>query len=142
MEIHGMREDCEFDEYVNKIFLPGKSLYGPYWEHLNNAWTHRNNPNFKIVWYEDLVSDMPKMIKEIATFTGYTLSEEQVEKLANHCTVDNFKKNSAVNFRPGFIRKGQVGDWKNHFKNPETLEKFNEWIAMNNTENIPIKYEL
>ena len=43
------------------------------------------------------------------------MSEDQIEKLANHCSVDSFKKNSAVNFKPGFVRKGQVGDWKNHF---------------------------
>ena len=73
---------------------------------------------------------------------NFQLSEDQIEKLANHCSVDNFKKNSAVNFKPGFVRKGQIGDWKNHFKNPTILEKFDKWITNNNTENIPIKHEL
>ena len=70
------------------------------------------------------------------------MSDEQVEKLVDHCTVDNFKKNPAVNHKDGFVRKGKVGDWKNYFTIPSTLEKFDQWIADNNTLNIPIKYEL
>ena len=35
MEHHGMRQDYEFDEYVNDIFLKDKTLYGSYWTHLN-----------------------------------------------------------------------------------------------------------
>lgn len=53
----------------------------------------------------------------MADFYGKTLSEEQVEELAQHLNIDNFKKNKAVNmqdlkdagvFRPdgAFIRKG------------------------------------
>ena len=41
-----------------------------------------------------------------------------------------------------FIRKGQVGDWINHFKNPDKLKEFDQWIAENNKHNIPIRYKL
>ena len=41
-----------------------------------------------------------------------------------------------------FIRKGKVGDWKNHFKDESKLDKFDQWIEKNNQFNIPIKYEL
>ena len=83
------------------------------------------------------------------------VSEEQVQKLAEHCNIDNFKKNDAVNMKPpkgavpedvrekfNFIRKGKVGDWKNHFKDECKLDMFNQWIEENNSMKIPIKYEL
>ena len=36
-----------------------------------DGWKYRENPNFKFVWYEDLIADLPKVIKEMANFTGY-----------------------------------------------------------------------
>ena len=35
MEHHGMRQDYEFDDYVNNIFLKDITMYGSYWTHLN-----------------------------------------------------------------------------------------------------------
>jgi hypothetical protein len=89
------------------------------------------------------------------------LTDDQVERLKEHCDIENFKKNDAVNMKPpkgvvpdevrekfNFIRKGKVGDWKNFFTNDENLKSWNEWIAENNGGNnndeseglIPIKY--
>ena len=61
--------------------------------------------------------------------------------------IDNFRNNDAVNMKPpegvvpdevrknfNFIRKGKVGDWKEHFTTKEKLDKFNEWIEKNNKD--------
>ena len=82
------------------------------------------------------------------------VSEEQVQKLVDHCNIEKFKKNDAVNMKPpkgtvpdevrenfNFIRKGQVGDWMNHFKNQEKLKEFDQWISENNQFKIPFKYK-
>ena len=36
-----------------------------------DGWKYRDNPNFKFVWYEDMIADLPNVIKELANFTGY-----------------------------------------------------------------------
>ena len=41
-----------------------------------------------------------------------------------------------------FIRKGQVGDWMNHFQDPDKLREFDQWIDENNKYGIPIRYKL
>ena len=102
-------------------------------------------------------ADLKGSIKELAQFTGYSLNDDQVAKLSDYCDIEKFKKNDAVNMKPpkgmvpdevrenfNFIRKGQVGDWKNFFKNEENLTKWNQWIENNNggPDKIPIKYEL
>ena len=36
-----------------------------------DGWKYRENPNFRFVWYEDMIADLPNVIKELANFTGY-----------------------------------------------------------------------
>ena len=89
----GLKQDYDFEDYAMKIFMKGKRMHGSYWEHLNvrklsnlinkkthvpysffifkNGWKHRNHENFKLVWYEDMIEDLPKVIREIADFIGY-----------------------------------------------------------------------
>merc|ERR1711993_231205 len=92
------------------------------------------------LWMKD------KVIKEMANFTGYEVKEDQIEKLVDHCNIEKFKKNDAVNMKPPkgvvpdevrdnftFIRKGKVGDWRNFFKDESKLKEFDHWIQTNNT---------
>ena len=132
---------------------------------LKDGWKHRNHENFELVWYEDMIDDLPKVIGDIADFIGYKvltkkfnidvristniykyfmlqISEEQIQKLTEYLHIDNFRKRPNNNNSAKFFRKGKVGDWMNHFKDPTKLAEFDQWIAKNNSENIPIKYEL
>ena len=42
---------------------------------LKDGWKHRNHQNLKFLWYEDIISDLPKIIEEIATFTDKEVFE-------------------------------------------------------------------
>ena len=42
---------------------------------LKDGWKHRNHENLKFLWYEDIISDLPKIIEEIATFTDKEVFE-------------------------------------------------------------------
>ena len=66
--------------------------------------------------------DQASAVRKVARFLGKELNDEQVRMLVEHLNFENMKINSAVNKeefskagRGSFMRKGQVGDWKNYF---------------------------
>ena len=89
-------------------------------------------PNVLILCYEDLVKDSKTAIEKTAKFLGCDLSSEVVNKIADQVEFNNMKKVSTVNmswtdqFRDdkscGFMRKGIVGDWRNHFTKEQSAE--------------------
>ena len=93
----------------------------------------------------------------IKYFASFQLSDAQVSKLKDHCDIEKFKQNDAVNMKPpkglvpeevrknfNFIRKGIVGDWKNNVQDEEFLQLWKQWIEDNNggPDSIPMKFEL
>ncbi|XP_078578197.1 sulfotransferase 1B1-like [Branchiostoma floridae x Branchiostoma japonicum] len=79
-------------------------------------------------------------VVKIAEFLGRSLTDEQTDEVTANCTFAAMKENLATNysrdpvlkekeFKRGnetgieFIRKGQVGDWRNWFS-PQQLEAF------------------
>lgn len=88
-------------------------------------------------WYEELKQDQEGMLRKIADFTGFDLTEEEIQRLNEHMKFDNYQKSSSLNLKSPnwqgngqFIRKGIVGDWMNHFT-PELNKEYNNWIREN-----------
>ena len=42
------------------------------------AWKRRDQPNMRIVWYEDLKKDLIQAIREMSKFLGYHLTELKI----------------------------------------------------------------
>ncbi|KAF0307344.1 Sulfotransferase 1C4 [Amphibalanus amphitrite] len=137
IRLHDFLGDLElFMDY----FIKGQVVEAPFIEHMIEAWNLRHHPNLCFLFYEDMKKDLRAQIRKVSKFLGKDYSEEQVDKLAEHLHIDNFKKNPWVNAdhmkdgkimhtdRGSFIRKGKTGDWKNHFT-PEMNEKFDKWMA-------------
>ena len=108
---------------------------------------YKDNESVKMVWFEDMKKDMAGMIKDIGDFIGFQVPDEKMESLLSHMSIENFKKNDAVNLKPpagsvpdevreksNFIRKGAVGDGKGHFVTPEAQEQFDNWVKENNKD--------
>ena len=60
-----------------------------------------------------------------------------MEIIERKCSFENMKKNPNTNplsgiegNGDGFLRKGIVGDWKNHFDG-EMISKWKKWMEMN-----------
>lgn len=86
--------------------------------------------------------DLAAEIRKMAAFLGveHVATEENVQKICDHVQFDKMQKNPAVNLEPilklkqidtensktKFIRKGQIGDWRNHMDNAMS-DRFDQW---------------
>ncbi|GFR69498.1 amine sulfotransferase [Elysia marginata] len=128
--------------------LSSPVLYGPWWQHVTEAWERKDDENILILFYEDLHKDLEKNVRIIAKFLEKQLTDKQVETIVRHCSFLNMKNNSAVNYDwlkkrnlankdVNFMRKGQVGDWKNHLSE-DIVRRLDEMVASKLPRDIPI----
>uniref|UniRef100_A0A3P9I5E6 Sulfotransferase n=2 Tax=Oryzias latipes TaxID=8090 RepID=A0A3P9I5E6_ORYLA len=106
-------------------FLDGKMLFGSWYDHVNNWWKKKESySNLHYMFFEDLVENTGKEIEKLCSFLGLSPSAEEVERLSSSVQFDNMKKDKMANYSTDpdmdfkispFMRKGKVGDWKNHF---------------------------
>lgn len=137
--MHGFRGTC--DDFC-ELLLEGKVPLGSIWDHIPPFWSRRNESNILFLKYEEMKKDSGKAIEDSARFLGKTITDADVTALLDHLSFTNMKKNPVTNMdgfvekiyegiseKPDkdnqFIRKGQVGDWKN-FLNEKMSETFDE----------------
>ena len=114
---HDLKWDTFWDNHVKGCYS-----YGDYFDHLL-SWPHRDDENVLLLKYEDMKTDLPGAISQIASFLGINLSDQVISKIADLSSFEKMKRDDTVNFssdknynREGestFIRKGIVGDWRN-----------------------------
>ena len=68
-----------------------------------------------------MIKDIRKEIKQIAEYLGVSASEEQIDIVEKHVSFGSMKKQYIERGNTFFMRKGEVGDWRNHFT-PEEAE--------------------
>ncbi|KAL9960567.1 hypothetical protein ACROYT_G034042 [Oculina patagonica] len=117
-----------------KFFLQGKLVYNLWSDHVLEWWKHRDDPNILFLKYEDLKKDLLSNVRTIAEFLEKPLSEDVIQRIAHQCSFHEMAK-TPVTFQvfpdvdASYLRKGEVGDWKNHFT-LEVNEKFEaEFLA-------------
>uniref|UniRef100_A0AAV2LX00 Sulfotransferase n=1 Tax=Knipowitschia caucasica TaxID=637954 RepID=A0AAV2LX00_KNICA len=104
---------------------PKAVVFGSWYNHVNNWWKKKQTyPKIHFMFYEDLIEDSSKEILRLCDFLGLSLSAEELEKVKTTAMFDNMKQNQMISFTTAklmdqklspFLRKGKVGDWKNHF---------------------------
>ncbi|XP_028165270.1 uncharacterized protein LOC114356358 [Ostrinia furnacalis] len=131
----------DFKQYW-EFFIQDKIDWTPFFPHVIEAWEQRNHPNLLFLFYEDMLKDLPKAVRQVAEFLGKTMTDEQVSRLCDRLKFDNFKKNPMLNFDVlrdlgwitkkdrTFVRKGKSGDWREHF-DEQMAAQAQRWIADN-----------
>ncbi|CAH1786839.1 unnamed protein product [Owenia fusiformis] len=108
-----------------EMFINEYTVYGCWFKHVV-SWHNfaKMEPNILFLKYEDMKKKPTEQIHKIATFLGKDIDKEEVLKLTEHTKFESMKSNKAVNYSSSeridasvspFMRKGQIGDWKNYF---------------------------
>ena len=128
-----------FEQFM-EFFKEGLHVFGSYWHHILGGWKNKDHKNLKFMWFEDMKKDQKGVIKELCDFLDHPLSEDLMDRLCDHVKFENMKKNPHANPSgalhlhgnkdKSFMRKGEVGDWKNFFDD-ERNSTWNKWIKQN-----------
>ncbi len=118
-------------------FRGGLMRYSPFLPIMLEAWEKKDHPNLHFMTYEGLHRNFDAELDGLMDFMGERISESKRDLLKEKVKIDSFRQNNYVNKareiehdpkgEKTFIRKGVVGDWKNHF-DQETNEEWDKWI--------------
>ncbi|XP_051790727.1 sulfotransferase 1C2-like isoform X8 [Erpetoichthys calabaricus] len=107
-------------------YLSGNVAWGSWFDHVTGWWDVREKHQILYVFYEDILQDPMREVERVARFLGHTLDNGTIQEIVKHTSFNMMKDNPMTNFSrmptcivdvriSPFMRKGQVGDWKNHF---------------------------
>ncbi|XP_032832490.2 sulfotransferase 6B1-like [Petromyzon marinus] len=120
----GLPSVGSWDEFF-RMFMEGDVAWGSYFDHVK-YWSKRwEDKNILTSTYEELKADLPGELQKMSTFLGLGLSGEQISDVADNGTFSAMKaKAEADNLKFGKVvfRKGEVGDWNNHFSEEQRVE--------------------
>ncbi|KAK7902032.1 hypothetical protein WMY93_018801 [Mugilogobius chulae] len=109
-------------------FMSGEVPWGSFFDHAL-AWEKKmDDPNIMIITYENIKQNLSEGVRKISTFFGFSLTDAQVEQISQGSTFSAMKEKSANshgNMGNVIFRKGEVGDWKNHFS-PEQSQQMDK----------------
>ncbi|XP_068610222.1 cytosolic sulfotransferase 1-like [Brachionichthys hirsutus] len=124
----------DWNSYLHK-FMAGKVIYGSWYDHVNGWWKKKETySNLHYMFYEDITEDGARELDKLCSFLGLSPSLEEKKQITDEVQFDNMKHNNMVNYSTSpwmdfnisaFMRKGKVGDWKNHFTVAQN-EEFDE----------------
>lgn len=118
-----------------RAFINGETFFGSWFDHVLEWWKHKDDLNVLFLKYEDMNRDPPGAVRTIAEFLDCNIQPNVVDKIVEQSSLDRMNHSTSLctstssirsrydldEINP-FVRKGIVGDWKNHFTAEQSAE--------------------
>ncbi|XP_076428365.1 sulfotransferase 2B1-like isoform X4 [Peromyscus maniculatus bairdii] len=115
--------------------VQSQGFFGSWFDHVKGWLGLQKDLNLLFVTYEELHQEPRRTIQKLSEFLGHPLGPEEEDVVLEHCSFSFMSQSNMVNYsllskeiidqsQGKFLRKGVVGDWREHFT-PELDEKFN-----------------
>ena len=112
-----------WDEHFQE-FLNGDVGFGPYFDHVLPWWqASQKDKNILFMKYEDMKLDHAGNVAKLASFMDLQVDLQVIETVVTLSSLKSMTSNETTNFDwipqradvPKHFRKGEIGDWRNHF---------------------------
>ena len=116
-----------FEKYF-KRFMQGREPWTPWGRHVREFWDHKDDKNILFLKFEDTVKDMPGAIRKVAKFLNEDLTEQDIKRICEHCSIENMKMMDIADIagaeylhgtnlelgknHGGFVNTGTGGGWR------------------------------
>ncbi|XP_029933669.1 sulfotransferase 1C2 [Myripristis murdjan] len=128
-------EPGPWEGYINK-FMRGELAWGSWYDHVKGFWEEREKRNILYLFYEDMKENPRREVERIMQYLDLSLSDDVISRIVELTSFKSMKENPMANYtfipKPvfdhsisPFMRKGEVGDWTNHFT-PGQSKMFDE----------------
>ncbi|KAJ8344063.1 hypothetical protein SKAU_G00313920 [Synaphobranchus kaupii] len=130
-----MPEPGPWENYIQK-YMRGELTYGPWYDHVKGYWEEKEKRNILYLFYEDMKENPEREVERIAQYLDLSVTDDVIACVVELTSFEVMKKNPMANYSfipkavfdhsiSPFMRKGEVGDWANHFSASQ-LEIFDE----------------
>ena len=106
--------------------------WGGYFDHVAEWYEfNKHRENSMVLVYEELKKDLRRGVKQLAEFLKKDVSDEVVDIITTRTTYENMVVDEKLpgvilnklgsTGRSKYMRKGEIGDWKQHFNEEQNL---------------------
>ena len=114
-----------------QLFLHSDVGCGPYFDHILPWWeASQKEERILFMKYEDMKQDHAGSVAKIASFLGLEADAQLIDKVVTLSSFKSMTTHETTNFDwipqragvPKHFRKGDIGDWRNHFTTEQSQQ--------------------